>query len=244
MIRKFPRSLQHEHSPRAIHLRLSRQRSASSIRDFIYGALDGIITTFAIVAGVKGAELSQVTIIILGLSNIVADGFSMAASNYLGTKAELDERELLANYEAGQIDANPTGEEEEIRQIYLTKGFSGERLDSMVKLVISDRQQWINTMLAEEYQLPGGIRSPLRAAVVTFLAFLVFGLIPLTPYLFNWSGDFLLTSIMTAVAFILLGALKSRWSLEAPWISATKTLLLGSIAAALAYGVGSLLRNW
>ena len=81
-------ALEHDHTPAAIRERLSVDPSPSYIRDFVYGGIDGVITTFAIVAGVEGADLSQRAIIILGIANLVADGLSMAASNYTGTKTE------------------------------------------------------------------------------------------------------------------------------------------------------------
>lgn len=243
MTRKFPRFLYHQHTPESIKERISQNEGKASIRDFIYGAIDGIVTTFAIVAGVKGANLSEATILILGFSNIVADGFSMAASNYLGTKAEQDERKLLWEYESTQIDKEPEGEEEEIRQIFIAKGFKGELLDNAVKLVVEDRHQWVEMMLAEEYGLSSNVRSPIRAAGMTFFAFMLFGLIPLIPYLLDIKNDFFVTTIFTGIAFYILGSLKSLWSLESSWMSGIKTLFIGSLAASFAYFIGVFLKD-
>ena len=88
--------LEHGHSVEEIRQRLSSERQVSYVRDWVYGGIDGAITTFAIVAGVVGAALSSKVIIILGLANLLADGLSMAASNYSGTKAEVDDVQRLA----------------------------------------------------------------------------------------------------------------------------------------------------
>lgn len=80
--------MEHSHLPHDIAERLEKGPSINYLRDWIYGGIDGVITTFAIIAGVVGAELSFGIVIVLGAANILADGFSMAASNYSGTKAE------------------------------------------------------------------------------------------------------------------------------------------------------------
>lgn len=93
----------HEHTPEAIARRLEQAPRKSALRDWTYGGIDGTVTTFAVVSGVVGAGLPIRTILILGLANVVADGFSMAASNYLGTRAEADEAEFLDAHERRQL---------------------------------------------------------------------------------------------------------------------------------------------
>jgi VIT1/CCC1 family predicted Fe2+/Mn2+ transporter len=176
--------LEHEHTPDAIADRIASSNH-NYIRDFIYGGIDGAVTTFAVVSGVSGAELSTSIVLILGFANLVADGFSMAASNYLGTRAEIDDYRRLEKVEHRHIRIEPEGEREEIRQIYREKGFEGEELEKAVELITSDKDRWVKTMLTEEYGLPAEIRSPWRAALATFAAFIVCGLVPLVPYLFG-----------------------------------------------------------
>ena len=81
---------EHSHTREGISERLSQARRPNYLRDWIYGGIDGTVTTFAVVSGVAGAQLSSQVVIILGLANLLADGFSMAASNYSGTKTEID----------------------------------------------------------------------------------------------------------------------------------------------------------
>ncbi|HFD2274735.1 TPA: VIT1/CCC1 transporter family protein, partial [Legionella pneumophila] len=80
-------NLEHGHSQKEIRERLTQTPSQNYLRDWIYGGIDGVVTTFAIVSGVVGGQLSSLVILILGFANLLADGFSMAASNYLGTKS-------------------------------------------------------------------------------------------------------------------------------------------------------------
>ena len=147
--------MEHEHSAQAIASRLSGKPSLSYLRDWVYGGIDGAVTTFAIVAGVVGAQLFNRIVLILGIANLIADGFSMAASNYSGTKAEHEEQARLRAIER-HIDVVPDGEREEIRQIFRGKGFRGQDLERTVEVITADRARWVDTMLAEEYGLPGG----------------------------------------------------------------------------------------
>ena len=234
--------LEHKHTPDAIADRIAAT-NPSYIRDFIYGGIDGAVTTFAVVSGVSGAELSPAVVLILGFANLVADGFSMAASNYLGTRAEQDDYQRLEKIEHRHTEVEPEGEREEIRQIYGGKGFEGEELEKAVELITADRDRWVKTMLTEEYGLPAKIRSPWQAAFATFAAFVVCGLVPLLPYLFGVRSSFLVSCVMTGVTFFLIGSFKSRWSTSS-WIrSGIETLFVGALAAGLAYGAGVLLRG-
>lgn len=232
----------HEHSTEAIAARIASV-DHNYIRDFIYGGIDGAVTTFAVVAGVAGAALQWHIVLILGFANLLADGFSMAASNYLGTKAERDDYQRLEKIEYRHIEQFPEGEREEVRHIYREKGFEGDDLERAVDLITSDKERWVKTMLSEEYGLPSEVRSPLTAAVMTFTSFIICGLVPLVPYLFRTDNDFLISSVMTGITFFFIGSIKSKWSTASWYRSGIETLLVGSAAAVLAYGVGILLKN-
>lgn len=237
---KFPNYLRHQHSPEAISARLSDSPQQSYLRDFVYGAVDGTVTTFAVVSGVVGADLPSKTIIILGVANLLADGFSMAAGNYLGIKTQNEEHSLIEAYEHNQIDINPKGEKEEVRQILLAKGFEGDLLEKATDLFVADKNRWVGLMLQEEYGLSSHLPSPIKGGVVTFFAFASFGSIPLLPYLFDMPHALWGACSMTSLAFFIVGSLKSRWTPEAAWIAGFKTLFVGAFAAGIAYGVGSL----
>lgn len=235
-------TIEHGHSPDEVHARINGPTSQSYLRDTVYGAIDGAVTTFAIVAGVAGAGLSPTIIVALGLANVLADGFSMAAGNYSGTKAELDNMKRIKKIEERHIEVAPEGEKLELRAILEQKGLSGQVLDDATDSIASDREAWVKIMLVDEYGLPPVDPHPLRAAVATFLAFLVAGMVPLIPFLFGARDAFGIALAGTGGVFFLIGTLKSRWSLEPWWRSGLETLVIGGVAASIAYFVGSLFR--
>ncbi|MCZ4279708.1 VIT1/CCC1 transporter family protein [Kiloniella laminariae] len=235
--------LEHEHSQTAIQARLAEETSVNYLRDWVYGSIDGAVTTFAVVSGVVGAQLSLRVILILGVANLLADGFSMAAGNYSATKSELDDAERLREIERKHIRQVPEGEREEIRQILIAKGLQGSTLEEATDAITSNEELWINTMLAEEYGISPVSRDPLRSALVTFSAFFLCGAIPLAPFILGLENAFTTSALLTAAVFFLTGMVKSRWSLAPWWRSGSETLLIGGLAAAVSYGVGYLLRG-
>lgn len=235
------------HQPEIIAKRLSQGPEVNYLRDFIYGAIDGLITTFAIVAGVAGAGLSSTVVIILGLANLLADGFSMGASNYLGVRADNQLKEKTRRDELEEIRLYPEGEREEIRQIFAAKGFSGDQLDDIVVTITRDRTLWVNTMLQDEHGLSLQHQHPLRSGLATFVAFVLLGALPLIPFFIGAviSGvpaePYLWSLGLTALGFILVGAAKGILVKGSALSSAVETLMVGGTAAFLAYWVGKLL---
>lgn len=235
------------HSPGQIAQRLDGHQEGFYLKDFIYGAIDGAVTTFAVVAGVAGAGLSSTVIIILGIANLVADGFSMAVSNYLGTRAENDLRDKARQRELDEIHKFPRGEREEIRQIYARKGFEGELLEQVVTVITADQQRWVDVMMQEEHGMALADHNPVKGGLATFTAFCLVGTIPLLPYLSNWlvgdhiANPFLWSSLLTAMAFIAVGAGKAAVIDQSWYRASAETLLVGGGAAVLAYTVGVLL---
>jgi VIT1/CCC1 family predicted Fe2+/Mn2+ transporter len=235
--------MEHEHTPEAIRLRLAEAPRHSYLRDWVNGGIDGSVTTFAVVTGVVGAHLAPAVILILGVANLVGDGFSMAASNYSATRTERQELETLRRLEERHIDEFPDGEREEVRQIFAGKGLSGQALERIVDAVTADRELWIRTMLTDEYGVTSHLRSPLSAAASTFAAFLICGVVPLVPFIASMSHPFALSLASTALVFFGIGSAKSLWLSISWWLAGIETLLIGSAAAALAYGAGVLLKN-
>jgi VIT1/CCC1 family predicted Fe2+/Mn2+ transporter len=235
--------VEHDHSPEAIRLRLERGHRPSYVRDWIYGGIDGAVTTFAIVSGIVGGGVPRSAILILGAANLLADGFSMAASNYSGTRAEHDERRLLEAIERRHIHSDPEGEREEIRQIFAAQGVEGDDLERLADVVTSNEDRWVELMLVHEYGLAAELRDPMKAASATFAAFVVCGLAPLVPYLAGMNDAFTVAVVLTCCVFFGVGAAKSRVSPSSWWRSGLETFAIGAVAALLAFGAGALLRQ-
>lgn len=239
------------HTREAIRERLDAGPTHSYLRDWIYGAIDGAVTTFAVVCAVAGAELAGAAaiVIILGVANLIADGFSMAVSNFLGTRAEEQERAAARSEEELEIELFPEGEREEIRQIFARKGFAGDDLERAVEIITSDVERWVETMLTEEHGLAQRVASPWKAASTTWLAFILIGALPLAPYVIGAIGHcqaramFVWSIVMTAIAFFTVGAFKSRFVHQLWWRAGLETLGVGAIAAVLAYLAGVALKG-
>jgi vacuolar iron transporter family protein len=237
------------HTAAAIRERLQVGPRHSYLRDFIYGSIDGAVTTFAVVSGVAGANLSSTIVIILGMANLLGDGFSMATGNYLATRADRERIDRVRKMEHEHIDTYPEGEREEIRQIFAQKGFTGADLERIVSMITADRERWVDTMIREEYGLTLEERSPLKAAGMTFLAFILLGALPLAPFIYEYLSQgstmhsYRISTLVTVGSFFVVGAVKSRFVDRKWYTSGLTTLLAGSAAAGLAYLVGLVLRG-
>ncbi|HWO07080.1 MAG TPA: VIT1/CCC1 transporter family protein [Candidatus Paceibacterota bacterium] len=164
--------------------RTARSRLAYYIGDIVYGANDGIITTFAVVAAAAGAGVSATIIIILGIANLVADGFSMGASAYLSMRSE----------------------------------------------------QAVAAQGSEAHD-----RNPFADGVVTFVSFVIAGALPLIPFFVPAAAEnaFVVSSIATAAAFFVVGSARSLVIKKNAFVAGLEMLLVGGVAAAIAYALGS-----
>jgi len=219
------------------------------IKSIVYGGLDGIITTFAVVSGVAGADLGVHVILILGLANLFADGFSMGTGDYLSTKSE---REFYANEAKRQrweADNFPEGQTAELLNLYRQHGYDEEEAQGLVVIQTRNKERWVNTMMIEELNMVKEEGAPIYNALATFLAFVVAGVLPLGIYLIGLftpvasNTAFLISIISSAVALFLLGSAKVYVTRLNPIRSGFEMLLVGGFAAVVAYIVGALLKN-
>ncbi|MBI4440418.1 VIT1/CCC1 transporter family protein [Candidatus Woesearchaeota archaeon] len=238
------------HSENSIKKHLEQhKRGGRYIGDLVYGALDGIITTFAVVSGVAGASLSSAIVLILGFANLFGDGISMAIGNYLSTKSESEFYKRERSREEWEVENYPKGEIAEVRAIYSKKGFRGKQLEQMVKLVTSNRKVWIDTMMSEELGLIEETKTPLRGASSTFFAFVVAGFTPLIPFVLSIAFPsflayaFAASIVLTFVVLYVVGAFRSYVTHIKWWKSGLEMLIVGSLAAGVAYMVGFALKG-
>lgn len=240
-------TIEKDHEPEAIRRRLETRKKVSYLGDAVLGALDGCVTTFAVVAGVTGGELSAGVALLMGMANLLADGFSMAVGNFQRAKSDQEYRDRARREEEQHIEIIPAGEKEEVRQIFAKKGFEEPVLNEIVSVITSDRRLWVDTMVTEELGLPLVGQDPFKAGLVTFLGFLIVGMVPLVPFLLSrfipFQRTFLASAVMTGLAFFVVGLLKGRVIGRSQVRSALQTLLVGGGAASLAYLVGWWLRS-
>lgn len=210
--------------------------------DFVYGANDGIITTFAVVSGAIGAGLSPVIIIMLGLANLVGDGISMGLSNFLSLRSRQSFAQREREREEREIEQFPDEERREVRDVIAQWGIPEAHIETIVADIVSDKKRWVDFMMREELGImedPGD--KPFIHGLVTFGAFAIVGAMPLIPYLFGIPAhlQFVVSVISTAASLFVVGSLRSLVTSQ-KWLRAgLEMLAVGILAALAAYVVGS-----
>jgi VIT1/CCC1 family predicted Fe2+/Mn2+ transporter len=223
------------------------QERGKYIKSIVYGGLDGIITTFAVVAGVAGASLSAGVVLIMGFANLIADGISMAVGDYLSTKSENEYNAMERKREAWEVEHYPEGEKQEMAELYTAKGMAEEDAHRVVDILSRNKQVWVDVMMVEELGIMEESESPLSNAFATFLSFALFGFIPLLAYVLAQfiepltSSSFLLACLLTGGTLFVLGSLKVFITGRNWFKSGLEMLIVGGIASAAAYGVGAAL---
>ena len=227
--------------------------SASSkfIGSLVYGGLDGIITTFAVVSGVAGAQLDPGIVIILGLAKLFGDGFSMATGAYLSSKSEKEYYQREREREAWEVDHFPEGEKAELIEIYLSQGYPLEDAEKLVEIKSKEEERWVNAMMLEELGLMENTANPFTEAGYTLVAFIVAGAIPLLAYLADFifnlqipaTQSFFISMALSGLALFGLGAAKVKITERNPFRSGLEMLIVGGAAAGVAYLIGALLKG-
>jgi len=236
--------------------KLHKEGNASSIhgsldtgilKAAVYGANDGIITTFAVVAGVAGAGLSPAIILILGISNMIADGLSMGIGDYLGERSERRHLKYQYQIEKWEVDKIPDEERKELTEFFEKRGVKEADAQELTKVVTKYPKLWSELGFLDEMGvLPDFEGAMWKTGVTTFVAFVIAGSLPLLPYFLEFLGlpipldyQFVYSVFATAIALFLLGSLrtlitKGRW-----WANGLEVLLIGAVAATAAYLLGA-----
>ncbi|HWQ46238.1 MAG TPA: VIT1/CCC1 transporter family protein [Longilinea sp.] len=226
--------------------------SSQYLGNIVYGGLDGIITTFAVVSGVAGANLDTSIILIMGLANLFGDGFSMATGAFLSAKSDKEFYDRERAREAWEVEHFPDGEANELIEIYKQQGYPEEDALTMVAIKKKDSKRWVDAMMVEELGLMKDERKPISEAITTFIAFSIAGVVPLLYYLvdlvfhFNFSSQtaFFISMGLSGLALFGLGAAKVLVTERNAIKSGFEMLVVGGAAAAVAYIVGALLKGF
>lgn len=211
--------------------------------EFVYGGIDGIVTTFAVVSAVAGAGLDSGVVLILGFANLVSDGLSMGISAYLAERSEVDQyrkqRRAVVSVLEGSIEKATATISKNLKKY----GFSGKDLESASGQIASSKNA-SDFIMKEEYKLPEEPQNAKTVGFVTFVAFNVVGIIPLLAYLFDHvfelqlSSPFAITAVLAGLAFAGIGWLKSRVAHAPALPSIIETLILGVIASGASFYIG------
>lgn len=221
-------------------------------KEVIYGGTDGIVTTFAVVAGFAGAALSNeattqlsfLIVLLFGFANLFADAASMGLGNFLSVRSEKDLYRVQRQEELRNLQTHPEHERQETIRILQEKGFSVEDASKLADTYHHNEEYWLDFMMHHKLQLsdPRG-DNEIYTGLATFFSFVSFGSIPLLPFILQSAGDaattFFYSCVGTFVALVILGLLKWRVIGERLGPSLTEVTLVGGTAAVLAYIVGT-----
>jgi vacuolar iron transporter family protein len=237
------------------HIKEEHKQSpfASYLKEIIYGGVDGIITTFAVVAGFSGAalggnttvELTSLIVLLFGLANLFADGVSMGLGNFLAIRSDQSLYRSIRKKEEHETLHNGDVEAEETVTILMEKGFIEADARTITALYRKNPEYWIDFMMNNELKMPDP-RSDRAgySGVATFLAFICFGIIPLLPFLLIDSLDarllFVISSCGTMFALVILGLFKHKVVGGSMLRAVTEVVIVGGAAALVAFFVGTL----
>lgn len=222
------------------------------LKEIVYGGNDGIVTTFAVIAGFTGADIASsfptypfLTVLLFGLANLCADATSMGLGNFLSLRSEQDVYKATEAKELYEIRNNTKSEKAETTTILQKKGFSPSFAKQLTDIYATNEGYWLSFMMNHELEMPNPKKeNPVLTGLATFTAFISFGFIPLIPYIVarNAENAFFFSCVATISALLLLGILRYRVTRENPLRSIFEIVAIGGISAIIAYSVGTFFR--
>lgn len=215
--------------------------SGGWLRPAVFGAMDGLVTNIALVAGVGGAGASRHVVVLSGIAGLVAGAFSMALGEYTSVGTQNDAIDAEAAVERAELERNPEAEQAELVEMYREMGLSQSTAELVAEEIHANPETAVRVHLTQELGLdPDEQPSPVTAAVSSFLCFAVGAVFPLLPYLFGF-GSLWLGLGVGGVGLFAAGALVAQYTSMSWWFNGLRQLLFGAIAAGATYLVGSLI---
>jgi vacuolar iron transporter family protein len=210
------------------------------LRPTVFGTMDGLVSNFALIAGVAGASVPSHQVVLAGLAGLVGGAFSMATGEYVSVQSQNESARAEIAVERHELTHNAEAELAELAQLYVDRGVDPDLAEKVARQLSVDPEQALEIHAREELGVdPRDLPSPLVAAGSSFLSFTVGALIPLLPYLFG-AKSVLVSAILACVALFVTGALTSRFTARGWLYAGLRQLVLGAAAAAVTYGVGHL----
>ena len=225
--------VQHEHS----------DVTGGWLRPAVFGASDGLVSNFALIAGVaagsSGSNSSEI-VVLAGVAGLVAGAFSMAAGEYISVRSQAEQALAEIETERNEIEKRPQAEERELAGMYVAKGLDPDLAREVARQLSRDPAVALDVHVREELGLdPGALPSATLAAGSSFVSFAIGAFLPLLPYLLGAEGLWP-ALVLTLTGLFLCGALVTRLTPRPWWYGGARQVLIGAVAAAVTYGVGSL----
>ena len=212
--------------------------SGGWLRAGVFGAMDGLVTNIALVAGVGGGGASRSTIILTGVAGLVAGAFSMALGEFASVDTQNDAVAHEVRVERAEIDRHPEDEMAELADMYEHMGLTRATAEAVAHEVHADPELAVKVHITQELGVdPDDQPSPWTAAISSFVAFSIGGIFPLVSYLLG-SSSLLVALTIGAVGLFAAGAITSRFTTRSWWLSGLRQLMFGAIAAGATYLVG------
>ena len=217
-------------------------------KPFVFGALDGLATIFALVAGSVGADLKASSLIAVGVGNLIAGALGMGIGEYVSSKADRDVALREEAREKWEVENNAEGEVFEMISIYESKGLSRQDATVVARTLSKYPRFWIEHMMLTEIGMlpPDDNDSPALSGFVMFVSFILFGSVPLLSYYFLSFGDvhpFIIASISSICTLFLLGAVKSRFVSKPALEGGVIMVVQGGLCAFSAYCLGDMING-
>jgi VIT1/CCC1 family predicted Fe2+/Mn2+ transporter len=244
-----PRTID-DYSPEWLRAHIEEERREASllgdIRELIFGAQDGLVSTLAVVATVAGATSNRLSVLVAGLASAVAGVFSMGIGEYMSSKSQYEVQRMRIAEEAAEVEERPLESEAEVAFMFEEEGMSRQDARATAAIIARYPRSLLSTMVSkelglivEEQEVAG---SPLRGALFMGSAFAAGGAVPIVPYLFTEGTQALVLSILaTAGVLFGIGAIKSRWTHRRLWASGLEIVALAAVAGVAGYLFGTVL---
>jgi len=218
-------------------------RASSLLRPIVFGANDGLVSNLALVMGVAGANAAPGIIVLAGIAGLLAGAFSMGVGEYVSVQSQRELLEYQLSFQRRQLREAPDQERRILADIYRGRGFSEAEAAHFVDRIFADPESATRLLIFEEVGLDErSIGSPLLAGVSSFLAFTLGALVPLVPYLLASGAPAFTASLLVSLgALFVLGLGISGLTRRNALRTAFRQVLLGGIAAAVTFAVGSLI---
>lgn len=216
-----------------------------NLPEIILGGQDGLVNVLGVILGVVAATSSNSLVIVAGLAATFAESISMGAVAYTSKLAEADYYQSEYEREQYEIEHEPEGEREEVRQLYARYGFDGETLDKIVEVITANKNTWTQVMMEQELKLePINRKEALPAAFIVGFSALVGSFIPLTPYFFLSTKNATITAlIISACTLFAVGWYKAEKTLGRNLLKAgVEMTVIGMVSALVGYLIGYLLQ--